>query len=71
MLDDFALVVTSGEIVEVNNLLDVGLHVADELELNIRLEKSSGDLVEALVQHLLVDHRRIAHLLESTRDAPP
>jgi len=70
-LDDPAFVVTGSKIVKVDNVLDVGLHVANELELNIGLEKSASDVVEAIVEHLLVDHRGIAHLLESTRNAPP
>ena len=70
VLDDAALVVASSEFLEIDDLLDVGLHIADELELNIGLEKSAGDLVEALVEDLLVDDGGIAHLLESTGDAP-
>lgn len=70
MLNDLALVVTGGKVVQIDDLLDVGLHVADELELDIGLEQGASDLVEAFVEDLLVDHRRIAHLLESTRNAP-
>ena len=70
VLDDATLVVTSSEIFQIDDLLDIGLHIADELELHIGLEKSAGDLIEALVEDLLVDHGRIAHLLESTGDAP-
>lgn len=70
LLNNLALVVTGGEIIEIDDLLDIGLHVADELELNIGLKQGASDLVEALVQDLLVDYGRIAHLLESTRDAP-
>ena len=70
LLDDPAFVVACSEIVEVDNVLDVGLHVADELELNIGLEKRARDVVEAIVEDFLVDDRRIAHLLKSTRNAP-
>lgn len=70
MLNNLALVVTSSQIVQIDDLLDIGLHIADELELHIGLEQSAGDLVQALVQDLLVDHRRIAHLLKSTGYAP-
>lgn len=70
LLDDLALVVAGGEIVEIDDLLDVDLHVADHLELDIGLEEGSGDLVEAFVEDLLVDDRRIAHLLQSAGDAP-
>ena len=70
LLDDLALVVTGGEVVEVDDLLDIALHVADELELDIGLKKSTSDLVQAFVQDLLVDDGRIAHLLKSTRYAP-
>lgn len=59
-----------GEVVEVDDLLDITLHVANELELNIGLEQCPGDLVEAFVEDFLVDYRGIAHLLESTRYAP-
>ena len=70
MLDDLALVVTSSKVVEVDNLLDVALHVTNELELDIRLKKSASDLVQAFIQNLLVDDDCIAHLLKSTRYAP-
>ena len=70
LLDDPAFVVTGGEIVEVDDFFDVGLHVADELELDVGLEEGAGDVVEAVVEDLLVDHRRVAHLLQSTRYAP-
>ena len=69
LLDDPALVVTCGKVVEVDDALDVGLHVANELELNIGLEKRASDVVEAIVEDFLVDDRRIAHLLKSTRNA--
>lgn len=59
-----------GEVLGVDDALDVGLHVSDHLELDIGLEESAGNLVEALVHHLLVDDRRVAHLLESAGDAP-
>jgi hypothetical protein len=71
LLDDLAFVVAGGEVVEVDDLLDVGLHFADELELHICLKKSPRYLVEALVEDLFVYYGRIAHLLESTRYAPP
>ena len=64
------LVVTGGNVVEVDNLLDLAQHVADELELDIRLKKSTSDLIQAFVQNLLVDDDCIAHLLKSTRYAP-
>lgn len=70
LLDDAALVVARGEVVEVDDALDVGLHVADELELDVGLEERAGDLVEALAEHLLVDDRRVAHLLQRAGDAP-
>lgn len=70
LLDDLALVVARSEIVEINDLLDIRLHVTNELELDIGLEESSGDLVEAVVERFLVDHRRVAHLLNGTRYAP-
>lgn len=38
LLDDLALVVARSEIVEINNLLDIRLHVTDEFELDIGLE---------------------------------
>ena len=71
LLNDLTLVVASGEIVEIDDLLDIGLHISDELELDIGLKESPSDLVEAFVEYLLVDDGRIAHLLESTRYAPP
>lgn len=52
-----------GEIVDVDDALDVVLHVADELELYVGVEEGAVDLVEAVVQDLLVYDRRIAHLL--------
>ena len=70
LLDDLVLVVTGGNVVEVDNLLDLAQHVADELELDIRLKKSTSDLIQAFVQNLLVDDDCIAHLLKSTRYAP-
>ena len=69
LLDDFALVVAGGEVVKIDDLLDIRLHVADELELHIGLQESASDLVEAFVEDLLVDYGRIAHLLKSTRYA--
>ena len=70
LLDDPALVVAGGEVVEVDDALDVGLHFADELELHIGLEERARDVVEAIVEDFLVDDGRIAHLLKSTRNAP-
>lgn len=70
LLNDFALVVASGEVVEIDELLDIGLHIPDELELHIGLQESAGDFVEAFIQDFLVDDCGIAHLLESTRYAP-
>lgn len=70
-MNDLALIVTGSEVIEINNFLDIGLHITDKLELDIGLKKSAGDLVETFVQNFLVDHRRAAHLLESTRNAPP
>ena len=59
----------SGGIIEVDDLLDIGLHIANELELDIGLEKRTRDLVETIVEHFLVNDGGIAHLLKSTRDA--
>lgn len=59
-----------GEILDVDDALDVVLHVADELELDVGVEEGAVDLVEALVQDLLVDDRRIAHLLYRAGDGP-
>ena len=55
----------SGEVIEIDDFLDIGLHVADELELNIGLKQGASDLVDAPLQDLLVDYGRIDHLLES------
>lgn len=49
LLDDFALVVTGGEIVKIDDFLDIGLHITNKLELNIGLKKSASDLVQAIV----------------------
>jgi hypothetical protein len=70
LLHDAALVGPGGERLEVDDALDVGLHVADHLELNVGLQERARDLVEAVVEHLLVDHRRVAHLRERAGDAP-
>lgn len=70
LLNDVTLVVSSSEIVEIDGLLDIGLHIADELELNIGLKESPSGFVEAFVEYLLVDDRRIAHLLESKQYTP-
>lgn len=53
------------EIIEIDNLFNIGLHITNELELHIGLKESARDLVKAIVQHLLVDDGRIAHLLKS------
>lgn len=45
LLDDFALVVTGGKVVKIDDLLDIGLHVTHKLELHIGLQESSRDLV--------------------------
>ncbi len=45
LLDDFALVMPSSKIIKVNNLLDVVLHVHHHLELHIRLQQSSRNLI--------------------------
>lgn len=60
---DLALVVSRSEIVKIDDLLDVDLHVAYHLELDIRLKESSRNLVQAFVEDLLVDDCGIAHLL--------
>ena len=70
LLYDAALVGPGGEGLEVDDLPDVGLHVADHLELDVGLQERARDLVEALPEHLLVDHRRVAHLRERAGDAP-
>lgn len=70
LLDDPTLVVASGEVVEVDDALDVSLHFTDELELHIGLEECARDVIEAIVEDFLVDDGRIAHLLKSTRNAP-
>ena len=64
LLDDFALVVAGSEVVKIDDLLNIGLHVADELELHIELSESVSDLVKALV-----NYGCIAHLSKSTRYA--
>jgi hypothetical protein len=48
-LDDSALVVTGSEIVEIDDFLDISLHVANKLELDIGLKKRASDLVQAVV----------------------
>ena len=70
LLYDASLVGAGGEGLEVDDLPDVGLHVADHLELDVGLQERAGDLVEALPEHLLVDHRGVAHLRERAGDAP-
>lgn len=70
LLHDAALVGASGEGLKVDDALDVGLHVADHLELDIGLEEGARDLVEAVVEHFLVDHRGVAHLRQGAGDAP-
>jgi len=71
LLNDSTLVMTSGEIIKINDLLDVGRHITNELKLNIGLQEGASDLIEAFVENFLIDDRRIAHLLESTGNAPP
>lgn len=71
LLDYSTLIMASCEIIKIDDFLDVGLHIADELELHIGLEKRAGYLVEAIIESLLVNYGGIAHLLESTRNAPP
>lgn len=70
LLDNLALVVTSSEVIQIDNLFNIGLHITDELELNIGLEQSASDLVEAFIECLLIDHSGIAHLLKSAGYAP-
>lgn len=69
LLYDAALVGAGGEGVEADDLLDVGLHVADRLESDVGLQEGARDLLEALREHLLVDHRRFAHPRERIGDA--
>ncbi|KAL6981342.1 hypothetical protein U1Q18_022971 [Sarracenia purpurea var. burkii] len=61
----------SSEIFEIDVLLNVGLHIEDDLKMNIGLKESSHDLVKAFIEDLLVDDCRIAHVPESVRYAPP
>lgn len=70
VLNDLALIVTSSEVIQIDKVLNVGLQVANEVEPNISVEESSGDLVEAFAEDLLVHHDRVVHLLQSTRYAP-
>lgn len=70
LLNNPSLVVARGEIIKIDDFLDVGLHLTDELELNIGLKKSTRDLVEAVVQNLLVDYGGITHLLDRPGYAP-
>lgn len=69
-MDDFALIVASSKIIDVDDLLNIGLHIPNEFELNIGLKKSTSDLVETIVENFLIDDGRIAHLLESTGYTP-
>jgi len=55
---------------KIDDFLNIGVQVSDEVELNIGLKESSIDLVETIMEDCLVDNRWIAHLLESTWNAP-
>lgn len=70
LLDDAALVGAGGQRLEVDDALDVGLQVADHLELDVGLQERAGDVVEAVAEDLLVDHRVVAHLRQRAGDAP-
>lgn len=70
LLDDAPLVGPGGERLEVDDALDVGLHIADHLELDVGLQERARDLIEAVAEHLLVDHGGVAHLRQRAGDAP-
>lgn len=61
---------TGSEIFQIHYPLDVALHVADLLELDVGAKKCASDLVEALIQNLLVDDGCIAHMLYGSRYSP-
>lgn len=69
-MDDAALVVAGGEVVKIDDSLDVGLHVPDQLELDVGLQQRARDLVQAFAEHLLIDNGGVAHLLQRPGDAP-
>lgn len=69
LLNNSTLIVSGSKVIKIDDLLNVSLHITDQLELNIGLKKSSGDLVKALIQNFLINDCRIAHLLKSTRYA--
>jgi len=56
LLDDLAFVVTGSEMIEIDDILNIGVHVSDEVELNIGLKESSIDLVETIIEDCFVDH---------------
>lgn len=70
LLDDAALVGACGERLEVDDALDVGLHVADHLELDVGLQERARDLVEAVAENLLVDDGGVAQPRQRAGDAP-
>jgi hypothetical protein len=56
-LDDLTFVVTGSEMIEIDDFLNIGVHVMDEVELNTGLKESSIDLVETIMEDSLADHR--------------
>ena len=57
---------TSSKIIKIDNLLDISLHILNELELNIGLKKRTSDFIETLIENFLIHYDGIAHFLEST-----
>lgn len=60
---------TGGELFEINNVLDINLHVSNKLEPNIGLKESSIDLIETISESFLVDHCCVVHFVKSTSNA--
>jgi len=67
--NDLAFIVTGGELLKINNVLDINLHVSNKLESNIGLNERSIDLIETISESFLVDHCCVVQFVKSTSNA--
>jgi len=67
--NDLAFIVTGGELLKINNVLDINLHVSNKLESNIGLNERSIDLIETIGESFLVDDCCVVQFVKSTSNA--
>jgi hypothetical protein len=68
LLQELPRVEPRGELLDVDRLDDVLLHLHDVLHVDVRLQERLRHLLQARLHHLLVHHRVLAELAERARE---